>query len=115
MNSGATGTLGMLVSYAGQQYILGCNHTLSANGRVLMDPDAKIVSAVLVGDEPPIADPDPHYVPIRDGDNLADCALARINGYTRVSAAFPQHSSILSLPPKIRSPGCGSGNLVHPP
>ena len=90
VNSGATGTLGMVVSYADQRYILSCNHTLSANGRVLMDPDAKIVSAVFVGDEPPIADPDRHYVRISNGDSIGDCALARINGYTKtVSAAFP--------------------------
>jgi len=89
VNSGATGTLGMVVSYGGQRYILGCNHTLSANGRVLTDPDAKVVSAVFVGDEPPIADPGLPYVPIHNGDNIADCALARINGYKTVTAVFP--------------------------
>jgi hypothetical protein len=89
VNSGATGTLGMLVSYADQRYILGCNHILSVNGRVQAGPKAEIVSAEFIGNEPTIADPDPRgYVPLtRDSDNRVDCALGRANG--NVSAAFP--------------------------
>jgi hypothetical protein len=91
VNSGATGTLGMVVSHANRRYILGCNHILAFNGRVQEDPYARIVSAVFVGNEPAIASPEPDgYIPlVRDGDNLVDCALARINGDNKVSAAFP--------------------------
>ena len=89
VNSGATGTLGMLVSYADQRYILGCNHIISVNGRVQAGPKAEIVLAEFVGSEPTVADPDPRgYVPlIRGGDNRVDCALGRANG--NVTAAFP--------------------------
>lgn len=89
VNSGATGTLGMVVSYANERYILGCNHVLAVNGRIRADPKALVVSAEFIGDEPTIADPDVHVQLERNGDNTADCALARLNGYGKVSAAFP--------------------------
>jgi hypothetical protein len=104
VNSGATGTLGMVVSYANERYILGCNHVLAVNGRVLEDPDAKIVSAVFAGDEPPIANVDPHYVPIRSGDNIVDCALAHVNERNQVSAAFPAAFGDLKPRPKDPQP-----------
>lgn len=83
VNSGAVGTLGIVVAVAEKPtYILGCNHILAVNGRV--PSDAEIVSAEFVGSQQVIGGPSPYYVELmRNGDNPADCALAKIknNGF----------------------------------
>jgi hypothetical protein len=95
VNSGATGTLGMVAKVGRNRYILGCNHILAVNGRVeSQDPTAKIVSAEFVGDEQTLASPLVYVRLDRHAENVADCALAQIEGSekeqaTKVQAVFP--------------------------
>jgi hypothetical protein len=89
VNSGATGTIGMVVAGNDGHYILGCNHILAVNGRVREDPKAEIVWAKFVEPEETLAVPDVYVRFIRNGDNLVDCALARIKEPNKVRATFP--------------------------
>ena len=101
VNSGARGTLGMVVADGNQRHILSCNHILAVNGRVLEDRKANVVSAEFVNKEEPIAKPGV-FVPLsRDGDNFVDCALAQIKEVDNVDAAFPSRVGKLNTPDPI--------------
>lgn len=90
VNSGATGTLGIVVAGLGQRYILGCNHILAVNGRLNDDPNAEIVWGKFFGEDETIAVPE-IYIPLkRHGANSVDCALARISQPGRVQPSFPR-------------------------
>lgn len=82
VDEGFQGTLGAIVrDNEGRSYILSCNHVLAVNGRVFTDPRAKpvVVSAELIGQQFPIAEPDDKgFIQLeRDRPNLVDCAVAR--------------------------------------
>jgi hypothetical protein len=89
VNQGALGTLGAVVTDGKASYVLGCNHVLDVNGRVLNDPKAQVISAEFVGNEPKIADPLPGVPLERNADNLVDCAIARLRDGSGVLTTFP--------------------------
>jgi len=99
VNEGQRGTLGAVVADdTGENYILGCNHILTVNGRVRTDPKAHVVSADFVGSENSLAHPT-KFVPLkRDEGNSADCAIAAVKRGAPVDSAFP--NGTLQLNPK---------------
>jgi hypothetical protein len=89
---GARGTLGVVVTDGGTNYVLSCNHILAMNGRVPDSKAATIVSAELVGREVEIGHRDVYVEIQADGKpNAVDCALARING-SAVDPRFPENT-----------------------
>jgi hypothetical protein len=103
VNQGAGGTLGALVEDQNKnRYILSCNHILNVNGRVnnqtlsltdlpqsqTADPNTEIITPALSDDPHPVAESSRLFVPLVEGKNSVDCAIAPVIQGKEVKANF---------------------------